>query len=107
MVNGFGSIAYLKMYYSYISILVLLKVRYNSSMNNNSGSKSIDTLLEDFVSKKAVAAGKGELAPITVWVPLESKLKYDALQERSHRRFAKTLREVMSVAIDRASGKAS
>jgi len=47
--------------------------------------------------KERVHDGK----PLTVWVPLEYKEKFDLIQAKCGRKFSKTLREIIKSAIDR------
>jgi hypothetical protein len=64
-------------------------------------AKSLDAILGDFnpnesISRVSVKSG----GPVTIWLTAEYKAKYDRLQEKSHKRFCKKVRELIQAAID-------
>ena len=64
-------------------------------------TKSIDAIIDGFV-----ACGdnpeSGPRAHLTLYVPLETKQKFDNLQTKSRRKFGKKLQEVVAIAVERA-----
>lgn len=57
---------------------------------------AIENLLGDF-SPSPLESTKNlkEGRPVTIWLPSDTKAKYDSLQEKSGRRFGKKAREVL------------
>jgi hypothetical protein len=65
-------------------------------------TKSLDAIFEDFDPQEPRRSSlKTGGAPVTIWIPVEYKAKYDRLQEMSKKRFCKKVRELIQAAIDR------
>lgn len=62
---------------------------------------TIDSLVAAFDLSQMPGDGPEELSPVTFWLPVEYKAKYDLLQERSKRRFGKVLKEIIKRSMDR------
>ena len=65
--------------------------------------KTIDQILADFTPVHSEPDGtlKGG-RPVTIWLPLEAKTRYDRLQEKSGRKFSAKAREVLLELIEAA-----
>lgn len=67
---------------------------------------SIDSIIERFNSEEFVDRADKKSHCITLWVPKEVKAKFDAIQRRSNRKFARVLVDILKVSIDRVDGEA-
>jgi hypothetical protein len=63
--------------------------------------KTVKKIVDEFDFSKMRADPRGEVEPITFWVPCEYKAKYDLLQAKSGRKFGKLLKEVVKSSIDK------
>ena len=61
--------------------------------------KTIDEILDSF--DENAPPPTREVRPITLWVPLEVKEKYEMIQRRSKRSFSRALREIVELSIER------
>jgi predicted DNA-binding protein len=70
--------------------------------------KTIDSILDNFhLESSTEMKGKPISVTLTLWVPVEYKAKYDRIQAKSGKRFAKVLKEVIKKSIDRFDDQAS
>ena len=73
-------------------------------------AKTIAELFSDFnVTSIDSARRKApkERASVTIWLTPEAKARFDRLQQVSHRRFGKKVREMILAALDQAEKLAS
>lgn len=61
---------------------------------------NIDSILSNFDVSSAETDEKVELAPITLWIPKVSKIKFDRLQSDTKRKFGKVLKDVVVASIE-------
>jgi len=62
--------------------------------------KSIDAILDEFdVGGKSKE--RSETRPITIWIPLDLKTRYDELQGRTRGQFGKLLKEIVKRSIEK------
>ena len=70
-------------------------------------AKSLDDILKGFeLSAAEDSASLRERRPVTIWLPVDAKARYDALQRKSDRRFSKKARELLLAAIEIAETQA-
>lgn len=65
-----------------------------------SKKKMIELNIEPFDLSKCHFLHRSETKPITFWVPLEIKAKYDELQKMTKKQFGKHMLESVAEAID-------
>ena len=64
--------------------------------------KSIDEILKGFDPAAETDTSFHENhTPLTIWLPMSTKAKYDSLQERSRKRFGKVLKQIIIQSIDK------
>lgn len=70
---------------------------------------SLDNIFEEFLVTAEVSdlTLREKRTPITIWVPLDYKAKFDEAQKKSRCRFGKKMREIFMTCIDRFEQKAS
>lgn len=67
---------------------------------------SLDQILDGFDPSEAASSSEfGRGRCVTIWLPAGYKEEYDKLQRSTHRRFAKTVRAILQVTIDKAKAK--
>lgn len=74
-------------------------------MNQPKSGKTIDSIIDDFKIDERDAKGPEKTEPVTFWLPVEYKRRYDRLQELSKQKFGKVLKEVIKHSIDRVEQK--
>jgi hypothetical protein len=70
---------------------------------SNQSIDTVDSLLENIDSLFSEKHGTIELLPITFWLPVDYKEKYDAIQGSTKRKFGKVLKQVLMKSIDKVS----
>lgn len=63
------------------------------------------SLIDKIFTADALKKTEKDFGTITVWIPLEYKIKYDALQNKTGRKFGKLLQEVLKKSIDQAESQ--
>ena len=59
-----------------------------------------DAFAEKFVLAETPLESTTGRLPVTIWIPIEYKARYDLLQAKSKQKFGKFLREVFKKTID-------
>lgn len=72
---------------------------YIYEMDDN--QKTLDAINDDFDLSDINTEDPEPKQPITLWLPVEYKLKFDLIQQRSKKRFGKHLKEVLKRSIDK------
>lgn len=64
--------------------------------------KTLDAIIESFDSSNVTCPERvGDGKPVTIWLPLEYKAKYDLLQHRTRNKFGKVVRQMLKQALDK------
>ena len=65
---------------------------------------SLDSIFESFgpMTEKKVSE---QTKPVTFWIPVKYRTKYDHLQDRTNKQFSKLLIEVLKTTIEKAEQK--
>lgn len=62
---------------------------------------ALQEILRDFDREESAVEGDSKRkAPLTIWLSIDDKARYDRLQKTSGRKFGKKLREVIQAALD-------
>lgn len=69
--------------------------------------RSLDSILDNLETVTEKKSPIKEGGPVTIWLPREYKARYDLIQRETGRKFGKTLREMIQVAIDRTEPRVS
>lgn len=68
--------------------------------------RSLDQIMSEFSAERPPRRPSlKEGAPVSVWLPMEYKSRYDKLQEQSRRQFSEKLRELIIAAIEAGEAK--
>lgn len=71
-------------------------------------NKTIDDLLGDFSPKQLQESSSiKDPTTLTLWIPKETKQRYDRIQKMSKNRLSKVLREAVTALIEEAEARAS
>lgn len=62
--------------------------------------QKLDSELETFDLKKSSSDERVDFTPLTMWVPVKSKEKYNQVQRLSNNKFGKHLKSIVIKAID-------
>lgn len=73
-------------------------------MSDVDEKKSIDAILDEFDPSSDAGDEPAKAQPLTIWLPVEYKRKYDELQSRTRGRFGKVLKEIVKCAIEKKAG---
>jgi hypothetical protein len=60
----------------------------------------LDSLFNDLDYEFTEKVSSNDRMPITLWVPKEYHTKYERIQELSHKKFGKKLKEIVKQSID-------
>lgn len=69
--------------------------------------KSIDSIIKDFSLEPGPNWDKKQHQPLTIWIPIETKTKYDECQYQSKKRFGKMIKRAVIAIIDEFDDQAS
>lgn len=62
---------------------------------------AVDSIVEEFDFLQMQVDAPIPCEPITFWIPVEYKIKYDLLQAKSGKKFGKVCKEILKKTIDR------
>lgn len=69
----------------------------------NKKTIDLDDIFKDVESLIDNGSSKSEMAPITIWVPLEYRQKYNHIQSITKKRFVGKIRELILRSLDKVN----
>jgi hypothetical protein len=67
----------------------------------NEKNDSLDDILKSFEIDNSETLGAEDRGAITIWIPKKYEERYKMIQEKSNKKFSKTLRKVVMTSIDK------